>query len=162
MKPCISYFDLQYLELCYFLFCKWCGGIQNRFEHQGLVISYLYIIPWQKSLRKVGLPVDWFLRHHMEPITELSLIFVKKKNPRSSLKWKVKIVHPLNSDWKGWQTMTILHEHLQARLLDSDFCQGCVEVRYHNTLTCEDGFNKEQLTCFFRCTWTKALYLYFD
>ena len=37
--------------------------------------------------------------------------------------------------------MTILHhEHLQAQVLDSDYCQrNCVEVRYQNTLTCEDA-----------------------
>ena len=105
------YFDLQYLELCYFSFCKWCWGIQNRFEHQGLVISYLYIIPWKKSLRKVGLPVDWFLRHHMEPFTELSLIFVKKKKHvlRWNGKWKLYIhwtqIEKVGRQWQSYTSI---------------------------------------------------------
>ena len=46
-----------------------------------------------------------------------------------SLKCKVKIVYPLNSDWKDcsdWlETITIVrHRHLQSRLFDIDFYQG--------------------------------------
>ena len=64
----------------------------------------------------------------MESITEnLSL----RNKICSSLKWKGKIVYIhytlIEKIVLGWQTLTILHhEHLQAQLLDSDFCQGIV------------------------------------
>ena len=58
----------------------------------GIVISYLY-----KKLKNIGLIFDWFQRHHMDPFTnDLSL----RKKTCSSLKWKVKIVYPLNLDCK--------------------------------------------------------------
>ena len=42
----------------------------------------------------------------------------------------------------GWQPIEILrHEHLQARLLDTDFCQWID----HNTLTCENESTKESI-----------------
>ena len=62
----------------------------------------------------------------------------------SYLKWKVKIVYPLNSDWKDrsdwWEDNNNLRSRASSSptfkklLLSRDF----VEVRYHYTLTCED------------------------
>ena len=108
--------------------------------HPRYITSYLYTIPWQ-----VGLLFDRFHRHQMEPTTHC----VNKTG--SSMKWKVKIGNPLKLRslfWLGWQTIitNLRHEHLQARLLYSNFCQGIVlKVRYKNTLTRGDGGTSKYL-----------------
>lgn len=59
------------------------------------VIHYRDIVPLRHPLTKESLlRFDWSLRHQMKPITkDLSLC--------SSLKVKVSIAYPLNSDQKG-------------------------------------------------------------
>ena len=63
----------------------------------------------------------------MEPITDV--LSLRKQNMfyiQRTLIEKIVLI--------GWQTITILrHEHLQARLLDCDLCQGIVK-RYDITI----------------------------
>ena len=55
--------------------CKTFSNRQRRikasiktaiFTSQSIVIWYLYTIPRQKPLLKVGLPVDWFHKHRIK------------------------------------------------------------------------------------------------
>ena len=69
----------------------------------GIVISYLYTIPLQS-----GLLLDWFPRQQLEPKTDD--LPLRKQNMFFVEILKVKIVYPLNSDWKDrsdWLTDNI-------------------------------------------------------
>ena len=67
--------------------------LQNHvFTLQGIEISNLVTIHYTN----VEVLRDWFYRHQMEPITDdFSL---RKQNMFVVEIWKVKIVHPVNSD----------------------------------------------------------------
>ena len=101
------------------------------FTSQGIVISYLFTITLQQSLLTVGLPVDYFHTHHMEPITDdLNMFFLEMDSEycvSTEFRLKIKIV------LIGWQTITIIrHEHLQARLLTfvKVLCRGMISLYY--------------------------------
>ena len=56
------------------------------------------------------------------------------------LKWKVKILYPLNSDRKWMADNNNLTSKASSSLTFKKrfLSRDCVVVRYHNTLTCED------------------------
>ena len=107
------------------------------FTSQGIVISYLYSINWQKlGFYLIGSTgIIW---------NQLQTISHCENKTCSYLKWKVKIVYPLISDWKDRSDWLADNNNLTPRasssptfkrlLLSRDF----VEIQYHNTLTCED------------------------
>ena len=101
------------------------------FRSQGFVISYLYKIPWQKCLSKVGLLLEklgtrsstGIIWNQIQTISHSHCV----NKTCSWLKWKVKIVCPLNSDWKDRSNWLADNNNLTSRaFLDSDFCQGVV------------------------------------